>query len=258
VLQPQRAREESFIAQLRNLQPELIAVAAYGQFLPQSILDLPRFGCLNVHTSLLPKYRGAAPIQWAVLNGDTETGVTIMKMNAGMDTGDIVSQERTPIGPSDTSETLHDRLAILGAALLARTIPDYVAGRIQPSPQPADGVSHAPKIRKTDGQIDWTDTAIAIWNRIRAMTPWPGAFTHLPGPDGDRSHLLKIWDAEPSDTGGPAGEILRVDREGLWVGCGEGSLRVHALQREGSRRMTVQEFLSGHPLTPGTQFRHSA
>ena len=177
VLQPLRARDEKFIAELRTLQPDFIVVAAYGQILPQSILDLPRHGCLNVHTSLLPKYRGAAPIQWAIANGDTETGVTIMKMDAGLDTGAIVAQRRTPILPADDSATLHDRLARLGAELLVETIPDYVAGKIQPQPQPAEGVSHAPKIKKEDGRIDWNLPAKTIWNRLRAFTPWPGAFT---------------------------------------------------------------------------------
>src|SRR5690348_2045011 len=174
VLQPQRAREEHFIQQLAALKPDLIAVAAYGQILPKAILDLPRFGCLNVHTSLLPKYRGAAPIQHAILNGDSETGVTIMKMDVGLDTGDILSQEKTAIDPKDNAQTLHDRLANIGAQLLVRTIPDFVAGKIQPRPQPGEGVSHAPKIKKQDGQIDWTQPAQVICNRVRALVPWPG------------------------------------------------------------------------------------
>jgi methionyl-tRNA formyltransferase len=155
---------------------------AYGQILPPAILDLPRHGCLNIHASLLPQYRGAAPIQWAIANGDTETGVTIMKMDAGLDTGPIVSQRRTPIRPEDDSATLHDRLARLGAELLVQTIPDYVAGKIQPVPQPAEGASHAAKIKKEDGRIDWNQPAQTIWNRLRAFTPWPGAFTFLPNP----------------------------------------------------------------------------
>src|SRR5882672_1644602 len=150
VLQPERARNELFLQQLRDLQPDLMVVAAYGQILPQAILDLPRFGCLNVHTSLLPKYRGAAPIPWAILDGESETGVTIMKMDAGLDTGDILAQEPTAIQAQDTSETLHDRLAKMGADLLVRTIPDHAAGKIQPRPQPAQGVSYAPKIKKHD------------------------------------------------------------------------------------------------------------
>ena len=247
VLQPHRARDEPFIAELRLLKPDLIAVTAFGQILPQAILDLPRFGCLNVHTSLLPKYRGAAPIQWAILNDEPETGVTIMKMDAGMDTGPILTQEKTPIAANDTSQTLHDRLGKIGAALLVKTIPDYVAGKIQPRPQPVEGVSHAAKIKKQDGQIDWSRPAREVWNRVRAMDPWPGAFTYLPG----RSALLKISGAEIVNQSGSPAEILHADKTGLVVGCGVDALRVRSLQREGGRRLTAGEFLAGHTLQPG-------
>jgi methionyl-tRNA formyltransferase len=249
VLQPERAREEGFVQVLRDAQTELIVVAAYGQILPQSILDLPRFGCLNVHTSLLPRYRGAAPIQWAILNGDGETGVTIMKMDAGMDTGPILTQEKTPIESEDTSETLHDRLAELGAGLLLRTIPDFVAGKVAPRPQPAEGVSYAPKIKKSDGQIDWSLPATVIWNRVRGLVPWPGAFTR--SADGPQAELLKIWKAEVTERTGKAGEILQADKTGIIVGCGQRALRILALQREGGRRLSAAEFLAGHPLPAG-------
>jgi methionyl-tRNA formyltransferase len=257
VIQPERARNEEFIQELRNAQPDLIAVAAYGQILPQTILDLPRFGCLNVHTSLLPRYRGAAPIQWAVLSGDPETGVTIMKMDAGMDTGPILTQEETPIHPEDTSETLHDRLAGLGAGLLLRTIPDYVAGKVQPRPQPSEGVSHAPKMKKSDGQIDWNQPAAAIWNRVRGLVPWPGAFTHLPAQP--QPQLLKIWQVQVVEISGSPGEILRADKTGIVVACGLGALQIQSLQREGGRRLSAAEFLAGHPLHPGQVLgRHSS
>ena len=256
VLQPERAREEDFLAQLRALQPELIVVAAYGQILPATILDLPRLGCLNVHTSLLPRYRGAAPIQRAILDGETETGVTIMKMDAGMDTGAILMQEKTPVHLADTSQTLYDRLAQIGAALLTRTIPEYVAGKIQPRPQPTEGVSHAAKIKKSDGQIDWSRPAEAIGNRVRAMNPWPGAFTSWLGvsPAGGTPNLptlLKIWQAEVVPQSGQPGEILAADKNGIVVGCGSAALRILNLQREGGRRLTAQEFLAGHSLTAG-------
>src|SRR5262249_28195632 len=158
----------------RQLQPELIVVAAYGQILPPAILELPRFGCLNIHTSLLPRHRGAAPIQWAILEGDVETGVTIMKMDAGLDTGGILTQIKTPITAADNGQTLHDRLARLGGELLVDTIPDYVAGRITPRPQPAEGVTYARRLTKEDGKLDWTQPARSLWNRVRAFTPWPG------------------------------------------------------------------------------------
>jgi methionyl-tRNA formyltransferase len=260
VLQPARARDEQFIQQLRELQPDLIAVAAYGQILPKSILDLPRFGCLNVHTSLLPRYRGAAPIQSAILNGDSETGVTIMKMDVGMDTGAIVSRETTPIRPEDNAQTLHDRLAQLGAELLVKTIPAYVSGKIKPQPQPIEGVSHAPKIKKQDGRIVWTQPAHVVWNRVRGLVPWPGAFTFLPtrksaeekvvGTTG-APNLLKIWEAEVIEGSGSPGEILHVDNQGIVIGCGAGALRVLMLQREGGRRMNAREFLAGYPLQIG-------
>lgn len=249
ILQPERARDENFIQQLAALQPELIAVAAYGQILPKAILDLPGFGCLNVHTSLLPKYRGAAPIQHSILNGDSETGVTIMKMDAGLDTGDILTQEKTPISPSDNSQTLHDRLAEIGASLLVRTIPDFVAGKIQPHPQPSEGVTYASKIKKQDGQIDWAQPARGIWNRVRAMVPWPGAFTHLSEPS--QPQLLKIWQAEPVERRGEPGTVLQADRSGIIIGCGSGALKILVLQREGGRRMNAADFLAGHPLRAG-------
>jgi methionyl-tRNA formyltransferase len=249
VLQPQRAREENFIQQLAALNPELIAVAAYGQILPKAILDLPRFGCLNVHTSLLPKYRGAAPIQHAILNGDSETGVTIMKMDVGLDTGDILTQERTPIDAADNSQTLHDRLATLGADLLVRTIFQFVSGAIQSRPQPAEGVTHAPKIKKIDGEINWEQPARVIWNRVRALVPWPGAFTHLAG--APQAHLLKIWEAEPVDRAGAAAHVLQADKNGIVIACGSEALRIVTVQREGGRRMSAAEFLAGHPLTIG-------
>ena len=249
VLQPERARDEAFIHELRELQPDLIAVAAYGQILPPAILALPRLGCLNVHTSLLPKYRGAAPIQWAILNDEPETGVTLMLMNEGLDTGDILRQETTPIRVEDNAQTLHDRLAQVGAALLAPTIRDLVAGRISPQPQPVQGASHARKLTKEDGRLDWRQPARSLWCRVRAFLPWPGAFTHLPAKP--HPHLLKIWQAETMELSGAPGEILRADAAGIAVGCGAGALRIHELQREGGRRMSAAEFLAGHPLKAG-------
>ena len=252
VLQPPRARDEKFIASLREYKSDLMVVVAYGQILPQSILDLPRHGCLNVHTSLLPKYRGAAPIQWAIADGEPETGVTIMKMDAGLDTGPILSTRRTPILPTDDSQILHDRLAQLGAELLAETIPDYVAGKISPQPQPATGSTYAAKIKKEDGQIDWNSPAEKIVNRLRAFTPWPGAFTFLQAES--KPQLLKIWKAEVVETSGGAGEVLFADKTGIIVACGQGALRILELQREGGKRLPAEQFLIGHPFKPGAKF----
>jgi methionyl-tRNA formyltransferase len=252
VLQPLKARDENFINELRGLKPDLMVVVAYGQILPQLILDLPLYGCLNVHTSLLPKYRGAAPIQWAIADGNAETGVTIMKMDAGLDTGPILSTRRTPILPTDDSQILHDRLAQLGAELLVETIPNYIAGKIVPQPQPASGSTYAAKIKKEDGQIDWHLPAEKIWNRLRAFTPWPGAFTFLqvePKP-----LLLKIWNVELVEKTGAAGSVFSADKTGIVVGCGHGALRILELQREGGKRMGAEQFLIGHPLQPGQKF----
>ena len=268
VLQPAKARDEKFISELRELKPDLIAVVAYGQILPQAILDLPKSGCLNVHASLLPKYRGASPIQSAILNGETETGVTIMKMDAGLDTGGIPAQARTPILPEDNSQTLHDRLAQLGGELLVETIPDYVAGKIQPEPQPKEGVSYAAKIKKEDGRIDWNLSAQEILNRLRAFTPWPGIFTFLK--IEQKPQLLKIWKAEIveeiSDRDSALrcpdaaarrpypGGILLADKNGIVAVCGEKALRILELQREGGRRLSAQEFLAGNPVNAGEKF----
>lgn len=251
VFQPERAREESFLAALEKLQPDLIAVAAFGQLLPKRLLDLPRYGCLNVHTSLLPKYRGASPIQSAILNGDTQTGVTIMRMDVGLDTGDILTQVATPIQEADNAATLHDRLAELGAQLLVTTIPDYAAGRVTPRAQAHELATHAPKIRKEDGCIDWAQSAGAIRNRIRAFTPWPGAFTFVPAQP--RPQLLKLWQAEIAAHAGAPGVVQSADKQGVVIGCGSESLRVTQLQREGGRRLGAPEFLAGQALAAGTR-----
>jgi methionyl-tRNA formyltransferase len=260
VLQPARARDEKFIGALRELKPDVIVVVAYGQILPPAILDLPRYGCLNVHPSLLPKYRGAAPIQWAIADGDPETGVAIMKMDAGLDTGPVLSLRRTPIRPTDDSQILHDRLAQLGAELLVETICHYVAGEILPQPQPAAGATYAAKIKKEDGRIDWPSPAEKIWNRLRAFTPWPGAFTFLPGPTSApagaaaaRPQLLKIWRAEVCARSGAAGTVLAADQTGMVVGCGHNALRILELQREGGKRLTAGQFLAGCPLPAGVK-----
>ncbi|MED5453437.1 MAG: methionyl-tRNA formyltransferase [Verrucomicrobiota bacterium] len=246
VHQPLRIRNDfNFLYQLN---PDLIVVAAYGQILPETILDLPKQGCINVHGSLLPLYRGAAPIQRAILDGQNETGVTIMEMEAGMDTGPMISKIKTPIETGDNAQTLHDRLANLGAKLLVETIPQYVSGKIKPTPQDESQATHAPKITRDMGQIDWSKTATEIWNQARAFTPWPGIFTHISG------KLLKIIDVEPVDINDlEPGIIGKSNYEGIIVGCGKKALRIKQLQKEGGKRLAANAFLAGHPLPAGTQ-----
>ncbi len=248
VLQPQTLRDDDVLEQLRSLQAELIVVAAFGQILPQSVLDLPKYGAVNIHASILPRHRGAAPIQWAILQGDSETGVTLMKMDEGLDTGDLIAVSRTTIQATDNSQTLHDRLAELGASLLISTLPDYVGGSITAKPQDDSLSTYARKIVKDDGRIDWSLPSIEIHRRIRAFTPWPGAFTFLPV---EQRRLLKIHKASITESEGNAGEILSVIGNNLLVACGQKSLAFKELQREGSQTMGVDNFLHGCPLKPG-------
>jgi methionyl-tRNA formyltransferase len=244
------------LEELRRLEPDLIVVAAYGQLLPPSILALPPRGCWNVHASLLPKYRGAAPIQWAILDDEAQTGVTLMKMAEKLDNGDILAQQATAIGPEDTAATLHERLARLGAELLVEMLAKSVNDTIPARPQAEAEATYARKITKEDGRLDWSQPARSLWNRVRALIPWPGAFTSLPG--GAKSRTVKIWRASVGeDRGGAAGApgvVAQADKAGIVVACGGGgSLRIHELQLEGGRRLTAAEFLAGHRLQPGDQ-----
>jgi methionyl-tRNA formyltransferase len=253
ILQPERARDPDFVAKLSELAPDLIIVAAYGQILPLSILTLPKFGCVNVHASLLPKYRGAGPIQWAILNGDAQTGVTIMKMSEGLDTGDILSIQSTPISPDETTAELHDRLALLGRELLLKTLPDYVAGKITPQPQDNSIATYARKITKADGRIDWSVPASVIRNSIRAFTPWPGACADLTV--RGKTRLVKFWRVSVEPSKGEPGQILKAESGDLVIACGVDALRIEQVQLEGGRKMTAAEFLAGHPIKSGTLWK---
>ena len=248
VLQPQTLCNDEVLEQILSLRADLIVVSAFGQILPKSVLDLPRHGAVNIHASILPRHRGAAPIQRAILEGDNETGVTLMKMDEGLDTGDIIAVSRTPIQATDNSLILHERLAELGATLIVRTLPDYIVGKITPNPQNNNLATYAKKITKDDGRIDWSLPAVEIHRRIRAFTPWPGAFTFLPV---EKKRLLKVCAAGISESEGSAGEILSVIGNNLLVACGQKSLTLTELQREGSRRMNVDNFMNGCSLEPG-------
>lgn len=249
VAQPERVRTPETLDWIRGLDLDLIVVMAYGQILPQSLLDIPRHGCLNLHTSLLPRYRGAAPIQWAILNGDAQTGVTLMKMDAGMDTGPVVATRPTAIENSDTAETLYYRLAGLAAALLVDSLPGWIAGTLPATPQPEAGACHARKIEKQDGRLDWGLPAVVLWNRVRGLVPWPGAFFQR---SAGEAAVIKVWEAHPVAEGaGAPGEVIRADAQGLVIRCGDGALCITALQREGGKRLAVRDFLAGTPFLIG-------
>jgi methionyl-tRNA formyltransferase len=252
--QPEKSSDPGFVAELRGIKPDLIIVTAYGQILKRELLEIPPHGCINVHASLLPKYRGAAPIQWALINGEQETGVTIMKMDEGMDTGDILASKKTTIQASDDASILHDRLATLGADLLVETLPTYLSGKIFAKKQASEGVSYARKIKKQDGCLSWSDSAKSINNKIRALNPWPGAFSCFS--DWKMNPMIKLLKAEVVETQNDThGEIYAIERDGIVVACGHDSLRILALQRAGGKRLSAREFLHGHDLRVGQRFQ---
>lgn len=246
VLQPERIKRPEETARLLEYPADIYVVAAFGQILSKEILGQPKYGCINVHASLLPKYRGASPIQRVILDGEKETGITIMQMNEGLDTGDILYQKKYELASDETFETLHDRLMELGGKALLEALPLIEEGKITPVTQDDALSCYAPLIKKEDGLIDFRKTAGQIDAQIRAFNPWPGAFTRLEG------KTLKIWEASLSDKTGMPGEIIDVDRNSFTVACSEGSLRVTSLQAEGKKRMDTSAFLLGNKLSCGT------
>ncbi|KAF0107586.1 MAG: methionyl-tRNA formyltransferase [Anaerolineaceae bacterium] len=239
VIQPEKLRQPEAMAQLRAWAPDLIVVAAFGQILRLEVLGLPRFGCVNVHASLLPRGRGAAPIQAAILAGDAETGITIMKMDPGVDTGPILSQRAIPIAPDDTGGSLFEKMSALGAELLLETLPRYLNGELVPQPQPADGATYAPMLKKEDGLLDFSQPAIALERRVRAFSPWPGTSFNWNGAP------LKVLRASVSEAKSPgAGTRLTVQGRPA-VGTGEGILVLEEVQPAGKKTMPGKAFLSG-------------
>lgn len=251
VLQPEKVKAPEAVAELKALAPEVILVVAFGQILSKEILELPKYGCINVHASLLPEYRGAAPIQWAVIDGKEKTGITIMRMDEGIDTGDMICREEIAITAEETGGSLHDKLAAVGGPLLLRALEQIEDGTAVYTPQNQEAYTYAKMLRKDMGRIDFTKSAEELERLIRGLNPWPSAFTRWQG------KTLKLWNASVSYErfeACPCGTLVSVKNGMLWIMTGNGILQVRELQPEGKRRMTTEEFLRGYPLTPGLVF----
>jgi methionyl-tRNA formyltransferase len=248
VLQPSTLRDEKFGEQIRKLQPDFFVVVAFGHIISENILQLPRLGTINIHASLLPKYRGPAPIQWAIINEESETGITTMLMDKGIDTGDILLSQKEPIFPEDTAATLHDRLAICGADLLIITLQAYASENINPIPQDHHKATYAPLLKKQDGHIRWQKTADELDAFIRGMTPWPGAFAF------HHKNRLKILKAVPISENfkEPPGTILKTFPDELWVATAKGALSILEIQGPSGKRLPIADFLRGYQLPAGT------
>jgi methionyl-tRNA formyltransferase len=250
VLQPERLKEESFQAQIQALHPDLFVVIAYGRILPRSLLDIPEHGAVNVHASLLPCYRGAAPIAWAILKGERITGVTTMLMDEGLDTGAVLLQEELRIHEGETAGSLADRLSPVGARLLMQTVEGIKRGDLVPAPQDEVRATYAPPLKKEDGRIDWREGAAVIDAHVRAFNPWPGSFTEWEG------KIVKIFRGETREgtAAGKPGSVAWIGSDVIEVATGNGFYRIKEIQLEGKKRMKIRDFLSGHPVTPGTAF----
>lgn len=249
VHQPTSLKGTQHQDRLRALGADLMVVAAYGLILPPAVLAIPRLGCINVHASLLPRWRGASPINYAILNGDDKTGITIIQMDAGLDTGDMLRKLECPIEARDTAQTLHDRLSALGAQALLETLPMLSRHDLRPVPQPSQGATYAPKLDKHMAQLDWRRPARELARMVRAFNPWPVAHTPLD------NEVLRIWQAEALDTAvaQPPGTLVSADAQGMDVACGEGVLRLTRVQRPGGRPMDAADYLHAHHLPPGTR-----
>ena len=245
VAQPENLKTDSSRQIIQDTRADIMVVAAYGLILPQVVLDMPRLGCVNIHASLLPRWRGAAPIHRAIEAGDTETGITLMQMDKGLDTGAMLTRAVLPILDSDTTGSLHDRLAALGAREIVRLLPELAAGTVSAAPQDDTQACYAAKIGKEEARLDWTRPALELDRRIRAFNPFPGAFGLLEG------NPLKIWLARPAPGAGAPGRILAISDGGLLIACGEGALEVMEVQKAGGRRLPISAFISGHPLKAG-------
>lgn len=244
VFQPENFRDGETVAQLRSLSPDVVAVVAYGQILPQTVLDIPPRGCINIHASLLPKYRGSAPYQWAVLDGQQETGVTAMYLCREMDAGDMIDTARTPIGADETAGELLDRLTVLGADLLSRTLKRMTEGTVAATPQDSSLVTYAPMLNKEMCPIDWTKTAQQVHDHVRGLNPWPIATAQL----GGKRFKIYTTAIVAGDTDKTPGTVLGLTKTGLQIACGEGIVEIRVLQAEGGKRMGAPDYFRGHPL----------
>jgi methionyl-tRNA formyltransferase len=242
VFQPESFRDDDAVEQLRALRPDVVAVVAYGRILPQRVLDIPRLGCVNIHASILPAYRGSAPYQWAVLDGCAETGVTAQFMSKGVDEGDIIDIAKTDIGENETAGQLLERLAVLGAALLSKVLTRFTRENVVAVPQNNAEASFAPMLDKSICPIDWSKTARQIHNQVRGLHPWPVATMELKG------QRFKIHETRVLDRSGAPGEILELTKTGLVIACGEGAVEIRQLQAEGGKRMAAPDYFRGHPL----------
>lgn len=248
VFQPQKVRVPEVIEQIRELKPDLIVVVAFGQILPKALLDIPPQGCVNVHASLLPRYRGAAPLNWCIVNGETETGVTTMLMDVGLDTGPMLLKKTTPLGPDEDILSLHDRMSLLGAQLLGETLDGLKAGQITPEPQDDSLSCYAPLLKKEHGLIDWQKPALTLHNLVRGLAAWPGAVSLLNGTP------FKLYRTVVRQGSGVPGTVIATSKEGIEVACGQGSLLIKELQAPGSKKMDAGSFLAGHPIPVGSVF----
>lgn len=249
VLQPEKIKTQDFMEQIRALKPDLLITAAYGKILSKDLLDVPVLGCINVHGSLLPAYRGAAPINWAVINGESKTGITTMFTDVGLDTGDMLLKKELAIGPDMNVGELHDKMAVLGAEVLKETLLELKKGTLERIPQEDAASTYAPMMSKELGLIDWNKTAREIHNLVRGTDPWPGAYTFI---EGSR---MRVWETslvpQASDSSRPNGEILKVDDEGILVKCSDENLLIREVQFDSSKRMSVRDYIRGHQINTG-------
>lgn len=248
VFQPQKVRVPEVIEQIRELKPDLIVVIAFGQILPKALLDIPPQGCVNVHASLLPRYRGAAPLNWCIVNGETETGVTTMLMDVGLDTGPMLLKKVTPLDPDEDILSLHDRMSLLGAQLLGETLDGLKAGQIIPEPQDDSLSCYAPLLKKEHGLIDWQKPALELHNQVRGLAAWPGAVSLL------NDTPFKLYRTAIKQGSGVPGTVIATSKEGIEIACGQDSLLIKELQAPGSKRMDAGSFLAGHPIPAGSVF----